>query len=491
MKKQTKVLLAAAALTLGASFTAMAAETYDWKMEDGQWVCYDEDGDVYDNEWVKSAGKDYYAGDDGVMVASEWVDGFYLDSTGAKTTNAWKFILPDGVDADDDNAEEAWFYFGSKGAITKGKKVIDGQTYYFNTSGEMLTGWVDFDGTTAIEATEYNDDVVYVNEDGSRAADMWIKTVEPGVDEEEVDEPDYFWYYIGSKGAPKTGRQLDINGQTYFFNEAAQMLSGWVGVTGSNADEYEEITTDLSNYAKVYFCGGSNEGWAKKSTWINEYRSTVDTADVDEDSKYWFWIDSKGVVLKADTNTDSNAKEMTFAAKNSIVKTADSTTTHGKTKEINGKDYIFNQNGEMLSGLVQYGADNERFYYGKSSDGSMKTGEVVLEDIAEEAEYSFYFAKTKKDGYNTVGAAVTGAAAGKLYNGGILKTHSADEDYAQVVVGNKYYIIDEDGNIKTSQKQYKAKDDNDETYVYLDTTNTTFGKTGTAKGSFEVSAIVE
>ena len=52
MKKQTKVLLAAAALTLGASFTAMAAETYDWKMEDGQWVCYDEDGDVYDNEWV-------------------------------------------------------------------------------------------------------------------------------------------------------------------------------------------------------------------------------------------------------------------------------------------------------------------------------------------------------------------------------------------------------------------------------------------------------
>jgi len=137
MKKQTKVLLAAAALTLGASFTAMAA-TYDWKVEDGQWVCYDEDGDLYEDEWVESAGKDYYVGEDGVLAASEWIDGYYVDSTGAKTTNAWKLILPEGVDEDDEDAEAKWFYFGSKGKYTTGKKVINGVTYYFNNEGEIL-----------------------------------------------------------------------------------------------------------------------------------------------------------------------------------------------------------------------------------------------------------------------------------------------------------------------------------------------------------------
>ena len=93
MKKQTKVLLATALLTLGASFTAMAA-TYDWQIVDGEWVCYNEDGDTYDNEWVESAGKDYYVGDDGVMLTSQWVDEYYLDSTGTKTINGWKYLLP-------------------------------------------------------------------------------------------------------------------------------------------------------------------------------------------------------------------------------------------------------------------------------------------------------------------------------------------------------------------------------------------------------------
>jgi len=270
------------------------------------------------------------------------------------------------------------------------------------------------------------------------------------------------------------------------------MLTGWVAETTTEG-VYTNANAQLNTYGDVYFCGSEDQGWAKKSTWINEYRSTVEEADVDDDSMYWFWVDSKGKVLKASmTATDNDATEMKFYAENDVheKKATDFTATKAVTKEINGKDYIFNQNGEMLSGLVK--TDKGLFYYGASSDGSMKTGEVVLEEAAEEEEYSFYFAKTKKDGYGAVGAAVTGAAAGKLYDGGILVTHDADEKYAEASVeieGKTYYfVIDANGNIKTSEKEYKVKNDDGEYTTYIDTTNTDFLKTGTLKGAYTVSA---
>ena len=495
MKKQTKVLLAAAMLTLGASFTAMAAETYDWKVVDGEWVCYDEDGEAYDNEWVKSAGKEYYAGDDGVMQTSQWIDGSYVDSTGAKVVNAWKYLIPEGEEENDD-AEEAWYYFGSKGAKTFGKKVIDGVTYYFDKEGEMLTGWVDTtneDDKDVFAATGYNSKVVYVNEDGSRAADMWIKTVEPGVDEEEVDEPDYFWYYIGSKGAPKTGRALDINGETYFFRANGQMLSGWVADLGNNV--YTNADAELGKYGDVFYCGGEDQGWSKKSVWVNDYRNTIDSADADEDSMYWFYIDNKGKLVKASkTATDNEATEMYFEKKGTVSEKTDEdvTTKTAIKKTINEKNYIFNQDGEMLSGLVKtlYGT----FYYGDAEDGSMKTGEVALEEAKDEESYNFFFAKTKKNGYGAEGAAVTGAAGGKLYNNGILVTHNDDNDYIKTSVkieGNDvWFVIDKNGTIKTSTKEYKAYDeDKEKNITYLDTRNFAFEKKdGVKKGSYTIKA---
>ena len=220
----------------------------------------------------------------------------------------------------------------------------------------------------------------------------------------------------------------------------------------------------------------------------------TDTADVDDDDMYWFWVDAKGKVLKA-TASDSDATEQKFYAENDVhAKAATAyTAVYGKTKEINGKDYIFNQNGEMLSGLVD--VDGNLFYYGKSSDGSMKTGEVVLADAKEEDDYNFYFAKTKKEGYVTEGSAVTGAAAGKLYNNGILVKNTTDFDYTEVEVGGYHWIIDDNGNIKTSKKEYKALNDvTDEKETYLNTEEITFEKeAGRLKGSYskDITAVVE
>ena len=519
MKKQTKVMLAATMLTLGASFTAMAA-TYDWQMEDGQWVCYDADGDVYEDEWCYSNGVQYYVDEDGVLASNVWADEYYVQSDGSKAINCWKYILP--ADADEDEDDEQWFWFVSKGKVTTGKKVIDGKTYYFDEDGIMLTGWVKYDDGVASEADEYDSSVVYIHEDGSRAKSEWMKLYAPEVDEDEddVDEDDMIWYYFGSDGKPETGRGLDINGETYFFNKEGHMLSGWVATTDSKtyfdlADldidvignkEADETVKDntiaavkLYDDGNVYFCGDEDEGWAKKSTWIKEYRSNVYAdPDSDDDSQYWFWLGSKGKVL---VGTDYTAAKVRFynGDERYFSNTYSTVTTKAAFEELNNKTYAFNQNGEMQSGLVEINGD--MYYFGGSNDGSMKTGQVTIEDYNEEDAYTFYFGKNDDNGY-TEGVAVTGAAGGDLYVNGLLVTTdttfgeelgvvaktSTDNDYVEVYVESlkAFFVIDDDGDIKTSKKSYEDDDD----VEYLNTENTSLKtSSGNMKGSYATSAV--
>ena len=73
MRKQTKiaaVVSAAALLALGASMTSFAASKGTWMMVDGEWYCYDKNGDAYENVFCSSNGKEYYVGEDGQLVLS-------------------------------------------------------------------------------------------------------------------------------------------------------------------------------------------------------------------------------------------------------------------------------------------------------------------------------------------------------------------------------------------------------------------------------------
>ena len=68
MRKQTKIaaiVSAAALLALGASMTSFAVSKGTWMMVDGEWYCYDKNGDAYTNVFCSSNGKEYFVGDDG------------------------------------------------------------------------------------------------------------------------------------------------------------------------------------------------------------------------------------------------------------------------------------------------------------------------------------------------------------------------------------------------------------------------------------------
>jgi len=471
MRKQTKIVALAAVLALGASFTSMAA-TYDWKMEDDGWYCYDEDGEAYDEEWVESYGYDYWVDDEGKMVTSSWVedgdDLYYVNSEGKKTISDWKFTYAMDEE-DDDDAEEAWFYFDSKGKLATDKRIAWKDSYYFvDKDGKMVTGWIEYDkaATEVVKTATANpnvDNLIYVNEDGTRAANMWYHGFEAGLDEEataDLDEDSYVYYWINKDGSVATGKKSDINGETYFFGEDGIMLYGWV-VTVNGSGVYANVpkTATLSQYASgysVYFCGNDDQGWAKKGDWY-KLANNQTFEDADEDTTtYWFSIGSNGKVFIPNvTASGSNASvglvkadAVTFNGSTGFSIGTPANANNAELKVIKGETYMFDANGQMLKGL--YYVDNELNYFGTSDEGQRKTGTCKVEDTFEDA-YEVTFAKKDSAiaGEYSKYEALNGNVDGYLYINGRLQKSSEKGIYKYVTVGNDKFLVNYKGKVQT------------------------------------------
>ena len=509
MRKQTKIaalVSATALLALGASITSFAAKKGTWMMVDGEWYCYDSNGDVIENEFCLSNGKEYYVGDDGQLVRSDWVeydgDYYFVNSSGAKITNDWRLTTP----YDDSSSDEEWFYFQSTGKRAEDKKLlIKGSTYFFNGDGEMMTGWVQASGDSWDEGS--TDDVkgtetYYCDEEtGARLESTWVLTYAPSVDEDDADDDDLHYYYLKSSGKAATGKQSNVKGQTYFFDEEGVMLSGWVTRTSSNAgyvqiwedddDSDGYYSTSLSEFADadVYFCGESDDGHMKKGKWIKTWNNVDYGADDDDNDKYWFYINNSGKVYIPDTagvaatrykleDGEGNSFDDRFTESNYDV---DGDNLTVSTKKINSKTYFFDANGQMMSKFVYVTATNSdieyagMYYFGTADDGARKDGSVSVTDESGES-HRFYFAtetNTNQHYYNAVG--INGAKSGKLYDNGLLLT-AEDAKYEVKTVtidGSDYdFIVNKSGSIQSSKKEYEEDDD-----VLVDASEATFSDT--------------
>jgi len=466
MRKQTKiaaVVSAAALLALGASITSFAAARGTWAMTDGEWYCYDKNGEPYTETFCSSNGKEYYVGEDGAIVRSSWVDYaegiYFVNSSGAKITSDWRLTTP----FEDEDADEEWFYFGSNGKRTENKKIVyKGNTYFFDGEGKMLTGWVTYenvgDSNQAVdEANGFSPNYTYYcDETGARVTSDWVKTVAP--EDIENNDASEHWYYFKSTGKAATGRQNNVKGQTYFFDvENGQMLSGWVAKTTATDSNvaYEELDDDdeIHQYEEVYFCGGSNDGHMKKNKWILEYAPAEE--EEEDENKNYYWIKKNGVVFTADlgaTASDSNAylDAVRYDFEEGKLVVADNQPNVVEKLNVSGKYYYFNEDGEMLSGFAKLGGN--MYYFGGSKDGAMKTGAQTIRDDTDEA-YRFYFS-TKT---STKGQGLSKKQGGKLYYNGML-IKAIDYKYEVVDVDGKYYIVNQNGTIQSSAKEYKEDD---------------------------------
>lgn len=483
MKRQFKaaaVVSTAALLAMGASFTSMAApaaKTGEWKLEADGWYCLDKNGEAYTNEWCLSYGKEYFVDENGLLATYSWIEDddkfYFVGSTGAKTVNDWRFITAPY----DEDGEEYWFYFDAKGEMETGKKVINGNTYYFDVDGRMLTGWVTYDDGVAATADVYTDaGLTYCDETGARLTNRWLQTFAPGADIDEVEDDDLEWHYIGATGGLTKGKKNDIKGKTYLFDAQGKMLTGWVaGVTGDdNKTVYSSFTGTMAHAdnTSYYFCGTADQGYVKKDRWVKTWTPAT-FADQDEDvTQYWYMLGADGKAFVPDVADDvEGVWDYTLMTLydgdvSEVATAADATPAKGVTKKVNSKMYLFGSDGRMKSGLVEKevsGSNAELYYFGGSADGAMKKGNVSIADESG-LNFKFYFGEKTGNGY-TEGAAVTGAANGYLYIGGQLYTQEAakyqqvEVDFDGDAVDGRWFVVNNNGAIQTAKKTYKDGSD--------------------------------
>ena len=221
----------------------------------------------------------------------------------------------------------------------------DGTWVYYDKSGERVTDkwaksgnnwyYLDSDGEMAIDTLiEDGDNYYYVDINGVMASNQWVAI--ENEDAGEDNEPEHYWYYFQANGkALKNGDNAKValktvNGKKYAFDDEGRMLYGWV--SSDNAERVDDTDGDGFLEGDYYF-GGQDDGamtvgWLQLDITYEDATSDYEFAPVfneDEDQTRWFYFQSNGKKVKADSSDKV------------------------KEKTINGKKYAFDHNGAMTA----------------------------------------------------------------------------------------------------------------------------------------------
>ncbi len=406
------------------------------------------------NKWIK---KRYYQAD-GSMAVNTWIDGKYVGSNGryTKTGSSTGWVTKGSLK----------YYYTENGVLAKGKVLIDGKLYYFDTAtGAMRTGWF-----------KVGKKYYYADSKGVLAVNKWKDGK-----------------YLKSNGAAATGKNV-ISGTTYLFTSSGSKCSGW------------------SKYKKVYYY--CIDGVVQQNTWVdnNKYYVLANGAralgwqNIGDDTYYFhpssgvrttgrvkigayrYFFDSHGRLCKG---TWAGSKKY-FASASGALLTG--------LQNINGSLYFFKANGKKVTNKLKT-INSATYYFTKTGAAAQKTWVKIDSDY-------YYFQKdgqmvknkwvgswyvdlsgartneTKKTGWQTVGdktyyytkkgAMVLGwkiidenkyyfdPGTGEMYTG--LQTVDNMKHYfytdgrlatsITIAVGLKEYTIDADGVI-TAEKSIK------------------------------------
>ncbi len=105
--------------------------------------------------WQEIDGKRYYFYENGAMAKDVWIDGQYVDGSGA--------LVEKPAAAGWQQNAHGWWYNDAQGNYVTGWKQINGYWYYFADNGYMQTGWQWIDGSC-----------YYFYPSGYMATDTWI-----------------------------------------------------------------------------------------------------------------------------------------------------------------------------------------------------------------------------------------------------------------------------------------------------------------------------
>ena len=252
-------------------------------------------GTVIKYTWKNTSSGWTYRGSDGSIVKNEFIDDngntYYLNANGIMLTG-WQKI------------NRRWYCFASSGKMYIGWQKLGGKNYYFDPrNGVMKTGWFKADGS-------------------------WHYADKTGAVQKGWKYIGGKWYYLDSNMVMKTGL-LKLGSKTYLLKENGAMgVNEWVRADG-----------------KWYYAnskGLMTVGWVK-------YRNK------------WYYLKANGVMVTGIQKL-SSTKTYLFDTSGAMLSNA--------WYRSGGKWYYANSKGLMTVGWAKH---NNKWYY-MNKDGVMVTG---------------------------------------------------------------------------------------------------------------------
>ncbi len=270
----------------------------------GSLFCFDENGKMKEEEWIKIPNNKWaYAKKGGYLAREEWIGNYYIGKNGITLKNTW---TPDGYYVGERgeweaNKKQGWntttegkyYYIDAKGdKVKNGIKEIEGNLFYFDEEGTLLENqWKKIDQTHWIYAKEggylaRNEWLgnYYVGENGATLTNTWSKDGYYLGETGEIQYPEWkqnetgYWYKNEDGSYPKS-EWKEIAEKWYHFDENGYMQTGWQYI--NNKWYY---LTDSGAMAKDTWIGGiyylDSNGAMLTNTW------TPDGYYVDENGVY-------------------------------------------------------------------------------------------------------------------------------------------------------------------------------------------------------------
>ena len=275
---------------------------------------------------------------------------------------------------------EGWYYADESGRMVKGWKYINGAYYYFDAANEEHPGLMLCDGKYEIEGD------TYFFEGGGCMLRGWIREPEGWYYADESGRMAKGWryingayYYLNGENAEYPGLMLcdgryDIDGDSYFFEGGGCMLTGWqrkpegwyyADASGRIAKGWRYI-----NGAYYYLDGENAEhpglmiSQCKRKIGDYEYVFEADgrmRTGWSKENGAWYYYDQSGL-LATGWRSVNGAWYYLDPENNKMVE--------GCWEKINDSWYFLQSGGAMAQNWLEL---NGNWYY-MATDGAMKTG---------------------------------------------------------------------------------------------------------------------
>ena len=385
-------------------------ETLDGK-EPG-WYFVNSSGKLVEDKWETINNLRYCFDEEGRMRTGWYFDDddiYYLGSEDqGYVKTGWRCLAWDEEDEPEEGDvsenyssagdDTKWFYFRDNGKAERADSgeyetaVINGNKYYFDENGIMMSGWVAVNDQESGDSTGISK-FVYLGDENSgvMAKSKWLELDEHPGDSDDSDEitdddsedfpeeGDSRWYYFESDGTPAyldsgaktmSAATTKVNGSSYFFNQYGCMQTGLLKITTSEGKGLVGYFGDLDSNGRMYTGkkSGVHVDGDTYTYYFAESGSNKGAGYSGEKDDYLYY---EGRQIEADNGSDYQV--YAIDGKLYLISESGKVQTKSKTYKVDG-DYTYEISGGKLYRI---------------NDDEERQGEVTVDDAEHISEVEY------------------------------------------------------------------------------------------------------